>query len=69
MGKKNEEKMHIFFAMHFVDPDPHWIRIQKLCGSGLRKNAVSRSGLNQSGSTTLILIEHLDVKVVRFKQN
>jgi hypothetical protein len=37
-----------------VDPDPHWIRIQKFggSGSGLRKNAGSR--LNQSGSTTLL---------------
>jgi hypothetical protein len=28
-----------------VDPDPHWIRIQKFCGSGsgLRKNAESRT--------------------------
>jgi hypothetical protein len=35
-----------------------WIRIQKFCWSwsGLRKNAGSRSGLNQSGSTTLVKI-------------
>jgi hypothetical protein len=34
-----------------MDPDPHWIRIQKFCESGLSKNA--GSGLNQSVSTTL----------------
>jgi hypothetical protein len=46
--KKNEEKNALFLNFLF-------------CGSGLRKNAGSRpgSGLNQSGSTTLLKISFL----------
>ena len=46
-------------AISVVDPDPHWIRIQELPGSGsgskLGINPGSGSKFNMFGSTTLIL--------------
>jgi hypothetical protein len=49
---RTSEKKFVF-KFSFVDPDPHWW----VCGSGLRKNAGSGSGLNQSGSTTLAEVQ------------